>query len=628
MLDLNDPTNNREIVLRDLGQVLSITWAPGGQELALSALAGGSTDLYVYDLTSRTLRQLTDDAFADLHPAWSPDGRQIAFSTERYSSDLTALRFGRPQLATIDLASGAVQAVPFASEGARLNPQWSADGRQLYFIANHEGVRNVFRLDLQNAATHQVTDVFTGISGLAPTSPALSLARDAPVLAFTVYRNGKHQLEFLEGAAAIAGAPLVEHAEGVPAGVTITSAGDDSVAALLADHETGLPDPDTMMTHAYAPRLSLERIGQPYITSGGGAFGNFVRAGGSLLFGDMLGERRFGAAVQIGNRLRDAAFEVRFLNQEHRWNWGAIAELEPALRRYRRTESVEHDGQPALLKEADYLQRMQLRAAGLVAYPFSRGLRLEFTGGIRRAAYHRDLRSQTVSMTTGRVVDQGRIESSGGTPTMVAEIGSALVGDTTVFGPTGPLLGSRYRLEVAPAIGSLSYTRVLADYRQYLMPVRPYSFAMRLLHSGRYGRDGDDPRLLSNFLGSRYFVRGHDTDARYCRPDRHLACGDELFGNRLLVANLELRFPIWGLLSREIKYGPLPADGFLFADGGVVWSRQRTATSSFARTSVISSLGAGVRLNAGGLPVEVAAVRALDGPRRGWSFDLGFRVGF
>ena len=44
-------------------------------------------------------------------------------------------------------------------------------------------------------------------------------------------------------------------------------------------------------------------------------------------------------------QLRDAAFEFRFLNQERRWNWGAIGELEPGLRRYRRYGEVEHAGE-------------------------------------------------------------------------------------------------------------------------------------------------------------------------------------------------------------------------------------------------------------------------------------------
>ena len=63
-----------------------------------------------------------------------------------------------------------------------------------------------------------------------------------------------------------------------------------------------------------------------------------------------------------------------------------------------------------------------------------------------------------------------------------------------------------------------------------------------------------------------------------------------------------------------------PADAFVFADGGRIWGDQRA--------SMISSFGGGVRVNFMGFPVELAAIRALDGPRPRWQFDLGFRVGF
>jgi outer membrane protein assembly factor BamA len=202
----------------------------------------------------------------------------------------------------------------------------------------------------------------------------------------------------------------------------------------------------------------------------------------------------------------------------------------------------------------------------------------------------------------------------------VAEFGAALVRDTTVFGPTGPLLGARYRVEVAPTAGHLRYTSVLADVRQYVMPVRPYTIAMRMVHAGRYGRDRHDSRLLPSYLGSSYFVRGHRSDLQYCTPDASAVCGEELLGNRLLVGNVELRFPLLGAWSRQIDYRVIPIDAFFFADAGVVSSRGgRTA---------ISSIGAGLRTNAGGLPLEIGAVRALDGPRPRWQFDMGFRVGF
>jgi len=643
LIDMRDGKGDREIVFESLGQILSPTWSPDGSAIAFSALAGGFTDLFVCDVRTGTLRQLTDDAFADLQPAWSHDGRSIAFATERFSSDLSSLRFGRPQLAIMDGATREVRPVEVGAGQVQLDPQWSADDRELYFVGDDgHGITNVFRANIDSREVYQVTNVDRGVSGIAPTSPSLSVAADASTVAFTVYDHGRPRLVVLnrEKAAGERVAARVEAA--VPDPGDNADAKPGVVDRLLSDHASGLPDASAISSRAYRSQLSLEGVGQPYLSSGGGPFGTFVRGGGALLFGDMLGERRLGAAVQIGNRLRDAAFAFRFLNQERRWNWGAIAELEPTVVRYRRSEAVDHDGEPALLRQADYLQRMQLRAAAVVAYPFSRGLRMEFTAGVRHARYHRDLRSQISSAETGRVLANDQLESPGGLPTTLAEVSAAIVHDTTVFGPTGPLLGSRYRVELAPAAGQLSYTSVIADARRYFMPVRPYSLAVRVMHSARYGANGRDPRLLSNFLGSSYFVRGHRQDLRYCRPDATRVCGDDLLGNRLLVGNVELRVPIWGIGSRQIEYGPVPIDAFVFADGGMVWGGRGsgsrdpgagpTAGSRFpvpgSRFTRISSFGGGIRVNAGGLPFEVAAIRALDGPAPRWQFDLGFRVGF
>jgi len=617
LIDMSGGGRDRELVFDNVGQVLSPAWSPDGQSIAFSALAGGLTDLYVAEVASGRLQQLTDDVFADLQPAWSHDGRTIVFVSERFSSDLDTLRFGRPKIGLLDVGTRTVRDVPEIAGDAQLSPHWSEDDRALYFASDPNGTMNIYRAGLDARSLSRITNVDTGVSGITPTSPSMSMAHAAPALAYTVYERGRPRLVVLDTEAELEGEPVsgedLECAED-------PARHDGAVNAYLADHATGLPEPASTAGREYRSRMSLEGVGQPYLSSGGGPFGTFVRGGGALLFGDMLGERRLGAAVQIGNRMRDAAFMFRFLNQERRWNWGALAELEPSVIRYRRSELIEHDGVPSLLQQADYLQRAQLRVAAVVAYPFSRGLRVEFTGGVRHAAYHRDLRSQISSFATGKVLSSDRVESKGGLPTTVGEVTAALVHDTTVFGPNGPLLGSRYRFEVAPAAGQLSYTSVTADFRKYMMPIRPYAIAVRVLHNARYGPDGADPRLLSNFLGSSYFVRGHRQDLRFCRPDATRVCGDDLLGSRLLVGNLEVRVPVWGIRSRQIDYGMFPADAFVFADGGRIWGEGTTA--------VISSFGGGVRVNAMGFPLELAAIRALDGPRPRWQFDLGFRVGF
>lgn len=184
----------------------------------------------------------------------------------------------------------------------------------------------------------------------------------------------------------------------------------------------------------------------------------------------MLGERKLATAVQIGNHLRDFAVESRLLNREHRWIWGAVGELLPSIRPLYRTRLNEADGQRVLSQETEYLQQTQVRAADLVAYPFSRARRVEFTLGVRHSRYRHDLWSKASSLTTRRVVSKTHTGGSSGAPSTLGEASVALVGDTAVFGPTSPILGSRYRFELMPALGSLALTHVLADYRRYVMP--------------------------------------------------------------------------------------------------------------------------------------------------------------
>jgi hypothetical protein len=630
ILDMTRRGRDRHIRFPQLGQIFTPTWSPDGRALAFSALQGGATDLYAYDIDADRLRQLTDDPYADLQPAWSPDGERIAFATDRFSSDLPSLAFGRCELATIDLASGVVRAVP-AIEGAKhLNPQWGADGDSLYFVSDPDGVSNVYRLDVTSGVVTQVTDVPGGVAGLASTSPALSVARDAPALAYTVYRAGRYEIAYQRGVVELSGQPLARRAAADAVTLPPAERDDGIVARLLADTAFGLPDVAAIAARAYAPDMSLEAVGPPYISSGGGPFGTFVRGGGSLLFGDMLGERKLAMYAQAGNRLRDLALGMRFLNREHRWNWGASAEIQPSLRRLPRSRLTDRDGQPVVSRETHYFERTQVWMAGHLAYPTSQTQRLEFDAGIRHIHYRRSVWSSVRAIESGRLLSRDSIEAPGGAPATVGEASAALVRDTAVHGPTSPIVGARSRFDVTSTFGELAVTRVTADYRRYMMPVKPYTLAARVVHLGQYGRDADDPRMLPTFLGSRQFVRGYGWSSLKCRPDETGLCGayEELLGSRLLVGNIEVRVPVMGILARELRYGLIPAEAFLFADSGLVWSRSPSFAAASAARSLISSFGAGARVNAFGFPIEVAVVRALDAPARGWSFDLSFRRGF
>src|SRR5688500_771601 len=187
-------------------------------------------------------------------------------------------------------------------------------------------------------------------------------------------------------------------------------------------------------------------------------------------------------------------------------------------------------------------------------------------------------------------------------------------------------MGQRFRLDLTPVLGTVNYTGALADFRQYVMPVRPVTVAARLLHYGRYGSGGEDPRLGSLFLGYPSLVRGYDTGsftASECGSSGGCAVYDQLLGSRMLVANLEVRAPLLGLFGARRLYGPVPVEVGAFFDAGVAWDgASRPALFGGAR-EIVRSLGGTARINVLGFAVlQLDYVKPLDRPGKGAYFTF------
>jgi outer membrane protein assembly factor BamA len=109
---------------------------------------------------------------------------------------------------------------------------------------------------------------------------------------------------------------------------------------------------------------------------------------------------------------------------------------------------------------------------------------------------------------------------------------------------------------------------------------------------------------------------------------------DNLEGSRIAVGNIELRFPLFGVLHvGSGYYGVLPIDFTLFGDGGVAWdSGQRpslsTSTSGNTRSAVYSA-GAGLRMNLFGFAVaELNMVHPFERPDKSIMWELNLQEGF
>jgi TolB protein len=110
-----DGSNTQKLSLEDRGYVIDPAWSPNGQLLAFSwRRPNGNYDLYVMDVATQQVVELTRDAARNERPSWAPDGRHIVFESTRT---------GSRQIWTM-LADG-TQARQLTFERSNESPTWS-----------------------------------------------------------------------------------------------------------------------------------------------------------------------------------------------------------------------------------------------------------------------------------------------------------------------------------------------------------------------------------------------------------------------------------------------------------------------------------------------------------------------
>ncbi len=635
IVDTTTGARQGEFEFKELGEIYNPAWSPDGRQIAFSALQGGVLDLYVFTLESKTLQRITDDPFADYDPEWSPDGDEIVWVTDRFSSNLDSLSFGDYRLGVISPSTRQARPLAAFEAGRHSNPEFGPDG-SLYFLAAPDGIPNVYRLQnpSRGGSPARVTNLVSGVAGITPLTPALSVSAKANVVLFTVFEQDHYNIYATETTRpALVGALASD-----PRNAAVLPPANrrpDALVQLLENSATGLPQPATYPVEDYQPSLQLEAISQPVVGVGADQFGAYAAGGISLILSDFLNDHTVGATVQSTSRIEESGAQVYYLNRTSRWNWGAVIEHLPYVTGGYSQGLATVDGQETIVEQTLRLTQFNSGASALAHYPLSRVQRVEFSAGVRRIGFDAEVETRYFSPFTGQLFDEQTEDLARPAAINMAEATAALVYDSSVFGATSPLVGRRYRFEYTQLAGTLSYGGALADYRRYFMPVRPFTLAVRGLHYGRYGADAEDPRLPPLFLGYQGLVRGYDFgsfDANECNSLDITACEafDRLNGSRVAIAGAELRFPLLGLFNRGNSfYGPFPIEMALFADAGLAWDSATKPRFAGGERDWVRSVGAALRVNVLGFAIaEIDYVRPLDRSRKGWLWQFGLTPGF
>jgi Tol biopolymer transport system component len=648
VLYVMDVTNDKSEIIRrfdlPLESAMSPTWSPDAGKMVFSGNHGGITDLYMINADGTRFVQLTDDRYGDMQPQFSPDGKKIAFATDRGpGSDIDHLHFPKWQIAIFDLADRSITVLP-GQAGLNLNPQWSPDGKSIAYISDRSGVANLYLYDLDSKTHYQLTNLVGGIGGITEYSPAISWSQGSDKLALTSYENGKYTVWSIVNPrglkrtplpppivaltstrprssgdslrdvviAAAANSFLYRGVNGeLRAAANLPLVGDTlapivSVAALLDSVTIGLPDTLLFERHDYRPNLQPDFTARPSIGyAPDPSYGRSLFGGATVGMSDMLGNNHLALSAELNGRLAESRLFAGYTNLGRRLQYSFGFSQSPYY--FLTADSLSAQSANSSLETQEVTTYIARQLFGVTAYPFSRFTRLELGGGYNSIDRSRWYVTRTIEGTRATSAFQrDSIVPDRALDYFDGQL--ALVSDNTVQGYTSPLMGQRYRLQFSPVVGGLRWMQGLLDYRRY----DPIIFNYLTLASRIYAdvSVGPDELAYPKYIARPDFVRGYDRNNTFnlnCPVASSVkTCNAvQLLGSRVGVGNLELRFPV--IRKTELGFMPasLPAiDGLVFYDVGIAWSRdQRVFLTRPVEFNVatqrypLRSFGGGLRLN-------------------------------
>ena len=180
-------SGKQEKIHLDLDGVFSVNWSNDGNLLTFVGVKSPQSDIYIYNIITKEVKNLTNDIFSDSDPVFSPDGKTIYFASDR--GDITSpsmmpknfkiwrYNYSQTDLYSIDIATGNIRRITEQPNSSKTSPVISPDGKKILYVSDINGINNIYVQEIDSGKYYPITN---SISGLYQ----LSLSHDGSKLVF------------------------------------------------------------------------------------------------------------------------------------------------------------------------------------------------------------------------------------------------------------------------------------------------------------------------------------------------------------------------------------------------------------------------------------------------------------
>jgi dipeptidyl aminopeptidase/acylaminoacyl peptidase len=181
---MNAPVAGKQRTKKKDFSIDSFAWSPDGSSIAFSAtvnpdlIQGVTSDIYLLKLSDDSVKKIVDQPGPDNNPRFSPDGRQIVFSSAMGDKLFFA---SNSKLAVVSVDGGAPRSI---TDSFDENPgliDWKSDG--IYFVGQQKTPSHLFRVDPANGKITRLSapdDLMAGAFSLTRAGDGMAFVAGSP----------------------------------------------------------------------------------------------------------------------------------------------------------------------------------------------------------------------------------------------------------------------------------------------------------------------------------------------------------------------------------------------------------------------------------------------------------------